>query len=496
MAVEISIPRLGWSMEEGVFAGWLKQPGEVVKAGDPLFMLEGEKATQEIESIGEGVLHFAPDTPAAGQTVLVGRTIGQLCAAGEKPVWNAAPAAAAAPVAGAPAPAIPQAARASHAPSQQPPHREPDREPHRESQQRQPSRPSTGEPTLIPLAASPTVRRLARQLGIDLSRVAPMWPGGRVAEHDVVLAAVGASAVAAVPAGRVVATPRARRLARERGVDLATIRGSGARGRVRERDVPTTAPRIAPPPERTVSPVAATARPPASGAVPAGAIPVTATRRTIARQMVKSRQETVPVTLTAWADATSLLAERARLKEAHGSAAASLNDILLKLVADLLVVHLLLASRWEETHLVPPAADKIDIGLAVDAPSGLVVPVVRDVGRSALADVARQSRDLIERARTGRLAVAEMQGGVFTLTSLGSFGIEFFNPVINWPESAILGLGAIRQQPVPLPAGQGGFAFQPQLPLSLTFDHRVVDGAPAARFLGELVRRIGQIGLA
>jgi pyruvate/2-oxoglutarate dehydrogenase complex dihydrolipoamide acyltransferase (E2) component len=99
-------------------------------------------------------------------------------------------------------------------------------------------------------------------------------------------------------------------------------------------------------------------------------------------------------------------------------------------------------------------------------------------------------------ARSGRLAVAEMQGGVFTLTSLGSFGIEFFNPVINWPESAILRLGAIRQQPVPLPAGQGTFVFQPQLPLSLTFDHRVVDGAPAARFLGELVQRIGQIGLA
>ena len=312
-----------------------------------------------------------------------------------------------------------------------------------------------------------------------------MWPGGRVAEHDVVLAAVGASAVVAAPGGRVIATPRARRLARERGVDLATVRGSGARGRVRERDVPTIAPRIAPPTGRSPSP--------ANGAVPAGAIPVTATRRTIARQMVKSRQETVPVTLTAWADATALLAERARLKEAHGSAAASLNDILLKLVADLLVVHPLLASRWEETHLVPPAAGTIDIGLAVDAPGGLVVPVVRDVGRSSLTDVARQSRDLIERARTGRLAVAEMQGGVFTLTSLGSFGIEFFNPVINWPESAILGLGAIRQQPVPLPAGQGGFAFQPQLPLSLTFDHRVVDGAPAARFLGELVRRIGGV---
>ena len=476
MAVEISIPRLGWSMEEGVFAGWLKQPGDVVHAGDPLFMLEGEKATQEIESIGEGVLHLAPDAPAAGQTVLVGRAIGQLCAVGETPVWNAAPAAA--PVAAAPAAAI---APAAHPVATAPSPRAPDREP----QQRQPSRPSAGAPTLIPLTASPTVRRLARQLGIDLSRVEPAWPGGRAAEHDVVLAAVGASAVAAVPGGRVVATPRARRLARERGVDLATIRGSGARGRVRERDVPTIARRIAPPTGRSPSP--------ANGAVPASAIPVTATRRTIARQMVKSRQETVPVTLTAWADATALLAERARLKEAHGSAAASLNDILLKLVADLLVVHPLLASRWEETHLVPPAADTIDIGLAVDAPSGLVVPVVRDVGRSSLADVARQSRDLIERARTGRLAVAEMQGGVFTLTSLGSFGIEFFNPVINWPESAILGLGAIRQQPVPLLAGQGGFVFQPQLPLSLTFDHRVVDGAPAARFLGELVRRIGGV---
>ena len=486
MAVDISIPRLGWSMEEGVFAGWLKQPGDVVKAGDPLFMLEGEKATQEIESIGEGVLHLAPDTPASGQTVLVGRTIGQLCAAGETPVWNAAPAAAAAPVAAAPAAAI---APAAHPVAAAPAPRSPSREPHREPQQRQPPRPSAGEPTLIPLAASPTVRRLARQLGIDLSRVAPVWPGGRMAEHDVVIAAVGASGVAAAPGGRVIATPRARRLARERGIDLATVRGSGARGRVRERDVP------APRRKEAASPHA---KPPAAatknGAVPAGAIPVTATRRTIARQMVKSRQETVPVTLTAWADATALLAERARLKKAHGSAAASLNDIILKLVAELLVVHPLLGSRWEETHLVPPAADKIDIGMAVDAPTGLVVPVVRDVGRSALADVAKQSRDLIERARTGRLAVAEMQGGVFTLTSLGSFGIEFFNPVINWPESAILGLGAIRQQPVPLPAEQGGFAFQPQLPLSLTFDHRVVDGAPAARFLGDLVQRIGAVG--
>ncbi len=154
------------------------------------------------------------------------------------------------------------------------------------------------------------------------------------------------------------------------------------------------------------------------------------------------------------------------------------------------MAHPLVATRWEETHLVVPDAGRIDIGLAVDAGGGLVVPVIRDVGRSSLEEVARRSRELVAAARAGRLTAADMHGGVFTLTSLGSYGVEFFAPVINWPQAAILGLGTIRAVPTPAAGTASGVAFRDQLPLSLTFDHRIVDGGPAARFLHDLAARI------
>jgi pyruvate dehydrogenase E2 component (dihydrolipoamide acetyltransferase) len=476
MAADVTIPRLGWSMEEGVFAGWIKKPGDTVKPGEPLFMLEGEKATQEIEAVDGGVLHLAPDAPSEGQTVLVGRTIAKLCAAGETPAWGTAanpPAAVAASAAAAP----PQASGAPPAPP---------------VAERHPAAVAPAPATrAIPVAASPSVRRLARQMGIDLATVAPRLPGGRLSAEDLATAHHGAGPAARVaspahapanailPAASPRSSPRARRAARDRGVDVATIRGSGAGGRVRERDVLAAA-------QAGATPRGSGVPGPATGAK---VMPITQTRRTIARQMVRSRQETVPVTLTAWADATALLAARAALKAADGPEAATLNDMLLKAVADTLLAHPLLAARWEETHLSLPG-DRIDIGLAVDAPGGLVVPVVRDVAAAPLAEVARQTRRLVERARSGRLTAADMQGGVFTLTSLGSNGIEFFTPVINHPEAAILGVGAIRMHPVPPPGGQEGFVLQRQLPLSLTFDHRIVDGGPAARFLGDLAARI------
>jgi pyruvate dehydrogenase E2 component (dihydrolipoamide acetyltransferase) len=478
MAADVTIPRLGWSMEEGVFAGWLKQPGDHVKPGEPLFMLEGEKATQEIEAVDGGVLHLAPDAPAAGQTVLVGRVIGILCGKGETPTWSASPAApAAAPSQVESVPATPNGPAAAPITQTAP----------AASSPTAPSmpRPSSGP---VPTAASPSVRRLARQLGIDLATVTPGLPGGRLSLDDLAPSRPTPHPAAPLAAGPTRSSPRARRAARDRGIDIAAVRGGGAGGRVRERDVLAAAaagtPRLGP---------AAASVTAAMPALPPGAtsVPITQIRRTIARQMVRSRQETVPVTLTAWADATALLAARATCKAAAGPEAATLNDMLLKAIADTLLTHPLLAARWEETQLVLPG-DRIDIGLAVDAPGGLVVPVVRDVAASPLAEVARQTRWLVERARAGRLTAADMQGGVFTLTSLGSYGIEFFTPVINHPEAAILGVGAIRMQPVPPPSGQEGFVLQRQLPLSLTFDHRIVDGGPAARFLGDLAARIAK----
>ena len=485
MANDVTIPRLGWSMEEGVFAGWLKQPGDTVKPGEPLFMLEGEKATQEIETVDGGVLHIAPDAPAAGQTVLVGRLIGKLCAAGEAVSW----AAGAAPSAGsAPPPAAAPAPPAAPAPA--PPPAPPAAA---VSLPAHPDSAGNGAHALpIPAGASPSVRRLARKMGIDLATVVPQLPGGRLTVQDLATPPERATASMRGPvaadhrhvAGASPATasprssPRARRAARDRGIDIAHVRGTGVGGRVRERDVlaaPAAAPQIQP-----------------AAAAGADRQPITQIRRTIAKQMIRSRQETVPVTLTAWADATALLALRAACKAADGPEAATLNDVLLSLLGRTLLAHPLLASRWEETHLALPG-DRIDIGLAVDTPSGLVVPVVRDVAIAPLGEVARQTRWLIERARAGRLTAADMQGGVFTLTSLGSYGIEFFTPVINHPEAAILGVGAIRMQPVPPPGGQEGFVLQRQLPLSLTFDHRIVDGGPAARFLGDLATEIATV---
>jgi pyruvate dehydrogenase E2 component (dihydrolipoamide acetyltransferase) len=342
MPIEITVPRLGWSMEEGTFAGWLKQNGDHVTAGEPLFAMESDKVTMDVESLDNGILYVAPDAPEPGAVVVVGQRLGFLLAPGE------------------PAPDAPIRER----------------------------------PTPV--------------------------------------------------------TPRARRVAAELGVDTAQLRGSGRGGRIREVDVRA-----------------------------AGAVPITALRRTIARRMMESRQNTAPVTLTSRADATALVALRNQWKLAPGPGPApSYTDILAKLVAIVLESHPALGGLSGKAH----------IGIAVDTPEGLLVPVLRDVAASSLADLARRSRELIEAARAHRLRAEDLAGGTFSITNLGGFGIDAFTPIINFPEAAVLGVGAIRKEPVVLESGE--LAVREQMTLSLTFDHRVVDGAPAARFLQALVRLI------
>lgn len=261
------------------------------------------------------------------------------------------------------------------------------------------------------------------------------------------------------------ASPRARRAAKEHRVDLAALTPTGNGGRIRERDV-----------------LAAATSTSTTGMKQ---VPLTPMRRAIAARLMHSRQTTVPVTITARCDATALLAFRQELKFLSSllqHSSPTINDILVKLTAAALREHPMLAATWAENHLLLP--ESIHLGVAVDTEAGLLVPVIRDVDTSTLTQIAAQSQKLIAAARSGQLAAADMQGACFTLSNLGGLGVEAFTPVINPPESAILGIGAIVREAVPL--DDGTFTARDRLTLSLTFDHRVNDGAAAARFLQTL----------
>ena len=428
MAFEISIPRLGWSMEEGTFAGWRKEAGDTIRRGDILFELEGEKALQEIEAVDEGVLAIAANGPKPGEVLKVGAIVGYLLAPGETLAACSGPNA---------------------------------------------SSPTQNASAIVDAndvapAAAPSVRRLARQLDIDLATVVGTGSNGRITDDDVQLAAskVKSQAPATQADGHTIATPRARRAALQSGVDLTRIKGSGRDGRIRERDVLSASPALA-----------------------AGRrIPVTGRRKIIAERLSQSARQTVPVTITSRVDATNLVSLREQFKATGQKPLPAIHDIIAKLLAEVLNQFPLLASRWDGDAIVQPDADQIHIGLAVDTPEGLIVPVIRQVSQLSLISLAAESARIIQKARDGKLSTSEMQGAVFTITNLGAFGIDAFTPVINLPETAILGLGAIRREPVV--SDDGRIEVRQLMTLSLTFDHRVIDGAPAAKFLQALVNAI------
>jgi pyruvate dehydrogenase E2 component (dihydrolipoamide acetyltransferase) len=200
--------------------------------------------------------------------------------------------------------------------------------------------------------------------------------------------------------------------------------------------------------------------------------------------MLTSARSTAPVTLTTTADATSLVNLRNVFKSAGGTVP-SYSDFLVNLAAKALKEHPRLNSRWDGYRIVEQPG--IHIGVAVDTDAGLIVPVIRDALGLDVAQIAARSSDLFARAREGKLKPEEMRGGTFTITNLGAFGIDAFTPIINYPECAILGVGRIVRQPVVV---EEQIVVRDIMSLSLTFDHRIVDGAPAARFLQTLVRLI------
>jgi pyruvate dehydrogenase E2 component (dihydrolipoamide acetyltransferase) len=402
MAVPISIPRLGWNMDEGVFAGWLKQDGEKVRTGDSLFSLEWEKATQEIEAIDEGILSIGHHAPSVGDRVAVGAVIGHLLQPGETELVDSATEPRAGHRATATAPPGQRAANTAAPP--------------------QPGQSRRGGRRISPLA-----RRLANELGVDWSKLAGSGCTGRIRKADI-LAAVSA-----------------------RGQSHAAAPASSGDS--------TSAGRI---------------------------VPITSIRQTIAARLLKSLRTTAPVTLTTTADATNLVNLRDQFKTVQGGRdVPTYLDFLVKLTACALQDHPLLGARWHGDQI--EVFDHVHIGIAVDTESGLLVPVIREVQTLGLAQIAARSEDLIRRAQQGRLQPGEMHGGTFTITNLGAFGIETFTPIINYPQCAVLGVGRIQRQPV----AQGDqLTTRDRISLSLTFDHRIVDGGPAARFVQSLVQLI------
>jgi len=398
MAVEVLVPRLGWTMEEGTFGGWLKGDGDEVQEGDPLFVLESDKATQEVEAIESGILRIAGDAPESGATVLVGVLLGYIVQPGES----------------------------------------------------------------VPVAKEPAAAEKGRQAAAASSLSSAASP----------------SVVRSLRSGKTTPTisPRARRIANELGIDWTGLQGSGSSGRIVEKDVR----------------LATESTPARSMGGPRGrALPTTQLRRIIAQRMSASAHLTAPVTLTTEVDATELVALRERLKAQAPSRAPTYTDLIVKLTAVALQRHPKLNAYWRDDQLL--ILEDIHIGIAVDTEDGLLVPVVRNVQNLDFASIAEESRSLAEKARSRRLSPDELQGGTFTITNLGSYGIDAFTPIINAPECAVLGVGRIVRKPA---VHEDRVVPRDQLALSLTFDHRAVDGGPAARFLGtirELLEEPGSI---
>jgi pyruvate dehydrogenase E2 component (dihydrolipoamide acetyltransferase) len=426
MATRVIMPKLGMAMSEGTVVKWLKEDGAEVRAGEPIVVIMSKKITYEVESPAAGILRVSAKPK---DVRAVGHVIGFVTEPGEAvpEIETEAPPATAA------APEAPPAAQ-----------------------------PSPGAAPLVPAKAvpgeqvpsSPAARRLAKELGVDITRVRAS--GSRISEDDVRRFHEEQS--------RIVASPLARRMAEEEGIDLAAMQGTGPGGRITEEDV-----------------LGALQKRGAPAAVPPSRIPFGGMRQAIAEHMVHSLSTMAQVSMSTTADVSQLKATREAMGARWGRKP-SYTDFLVKAVTAALQEHPLLGARLEGDEIVMPTEH--NIGVAVALESGLIVPVVRNADRLTLLEIGDRVKDLAERARQNALAVEEVTGGTITITNLGMYGIDAFTPIINPPEVAILGVGRIGQQ---LALVDGQVVARDVMTLSLTVDHRIVDGAPGAQFLQTLV---------
>lgn len=436
MATEIVLPQWGMEMQDGTIVRWLKKEGDLVEEGEPIVEVETAKIQTELESTTSGTL--AHIVAQEGELVPIRAVLCVIAAPGEEVSRPAA----------------------ATGPQTQPPSNVPVP---KEIEEVARATPAAGERVQV----APAARRLAQQSGIDLDTVQGSGPRGRILIEDVEKAIQQPGQGQTAPVGsangaNVQVVPAARRLARQNSVDLNHVPGSGPGGRILLQDVeqaiqapvqaaPLSAPQI---------------------------VPIEGMRRTIATRMLQSLQNMAQVTITTEANATEAMTMRQGLSRHMAEGNLSPLHLVIKAAAKALKEHPRLNALQmdEQIQLV----EQVNIGVAVALDEGLITPVIRDTDTKTLSQLAKEGRELAAKTREGRAKPEDVTGGTFTITNLGAYDIDAFTPIINPPQVAILGVGRVVEKPI---VQEGEVTNGSMIVLSLTFDHRVVDGAPAAEFL-------------
>ncbi len=428
---QVVMPRLGLTMRDGKILEWLKKDGDLVSKGEPLFTIENEKASLEIESPASGVLKILVPVDVV---VPILTPVGLLSGSGVKSGHHSS-----------------DEIKAAESKSKD------------VISQFQTAGQTIIESSSSPILATPRARKLAKKAGIDLHGKVGSGLRGMLVCADI-NSLIGKKS-------QVKATPLARRKAAEAGVNLADIKGSGPRGMVRQDDVA----RMVTSPTQISSDITA--------------MPLSELRSIIASRLGHSWQERPQVTLTTEADATLFLRARHQINKEleNRNIKVSINSLIVKLTAQALddfpYMNVSLIAEGLYQH------PQINIGLAVDTLPGLMVPVVHNANKKSYLEIAQELDGLLARTLKGKNASTDLTGGTFTITNLGPFEIDAFTPIINPPECGILGVGRILEKPVVV---DGQISIRNRVALSLSFDHRLVDGAPAARFLQRIKQYIEQ----
>ncbi len=427
MATKVMMEALSPTMEEGRLVKWLKNVGDAVKTGDTIAEVETDKAIMELVARGDGVLRAR--VVEEGATTPIGETLGIIAGADE----DISALTAGAPAAAAPAAAPSEAAAAASAPAPA----------EAKAEEKGPAPASTAPPA--PTAA-PTAQPAA-------------------------------AAAPAAPSGPVRSSPLARRLAAERGLAIESVTGTGPSGRVIRRDI-----------EAAAEAGSASAAAPSAPSVPAAAapgtvtdVPLTMIRKTIARRLSESIGPIPTFYLTSEIDMTKIGQLREQMAANGDQFKVSVNDIVIKAVAVALTRHPECNAHWLGDSI--RYFSSVHIGMAVATDDGLIVPVIRDAHAKGLGQIGKEARDFAKRARERKLAPAEYTGGTFSVSNLGMFGIDQFTAIINPPEAAILAIGATETKPV---WENGAFVPRQRMRVTMSCDHRVIDGAIGAKFLQTL----------